>query len=78
MMEYYDAFTLFLSGFALGVIAGSYLKRAERRIERDKGELDAIDRFWPVILVGSAELERMRGRYKQPSTSQGGDGTSSP
>ena len=76
-MEYLDAFTIFFAGIALGLIAGGYLKRAERRIEFARGELAATNRYWWAILFAYGELERRKRPNQQPANSQRDDGQGS-
>jgi hypothetical protein len=74
MMEYFDVFTAFFTGITLGLIAGSYLKRAERRIEFARGELAATNRYWWAILFAYGELEHRERSDQQPANSERDNG----
>lgn len=41
-MEYYDVFSIFMAGLALGLIGAHYLNRHELKLEYERGKLDAV------------------------------------
>lgn len=47
-MEYSDVVTTLLSGFALGFIAGHWLKKQDLRLEYERGRLDGSTKFGPT------------------------------
>lgn len=51
-MEVIDGISAFAAGLGLGFIVGSWIKRATKRLEYERGRSDGIRIVWPY-LVGS-------------------------
>jgi hypothetical protein len=41
-LEFYDVFSIFMAGLALGLIGAHYLNRHELKLEYERGKLDAV------------------------------------
>lgn len=49
-MENFDGFTIFMAGFALGLIGAHYLNKHELKLSYDRGRIDAFWEIWCTIV----------------------------
>ena len=70
-LEFYDVFSIFTAGLALGLIGAHYLNKYDRAMEYERGKLDAV---WAI------QCEVMRidlARRLEPSRDQATGGQAS-
>jgi hypothetical protein len=72
-MEYIDAFSIFMAGFALGLIGAHYLNKHELKLAYDRGVMDTV---WAIQVHGMREhLARLFGTTGDKAT--GGEASGS-
>jgi hypothetical protein len=73
-LEYIDAFSIFMAGFALGLIGAHYLNKHELKLSYDRGVMDTV---WAIQVHGMREhLALLLGttRDKTADRADGGKG----
>jgi hypothetical protein len=65
-LELFDVFSIFMAGFAVGLIGAHYLNRNELKLAYNRGVMDTI---WEIQLVGMRQhLDRVFGTSRNKTT----------
>lgn len=69
-MEAIDVFSIFMAGFALGLVGAHYLNKHELKLAYDRGVMDTV---WAIQVHGMREhLARLLGTPRDKATGSGG------